>query len=77
MRIKVVINGAAVVKTMTGKYTVDVATCAGTVQWADSDGPTWGFVIVSKGTEIDTIDTRGDGSAQNPAAALVFVQKKI
>lgn len=77
MRITIVMSGAAVVKTLSGRYVVDATTCTGTVQWDDPDGLTWRFVIVGKGMEIDTMDARGDGSAGNPAGALVFVQKRI
>ena len=76
-RIKAVLNGATTSKALNGKYSVDPKTCAGSVTWADSDGPTWGFVVVSGGRELETIDARGDGSQENPAGAVVFTQKKM
>jgi hypothetical protein len=79
LRTKVVINGSILTKTYTGKYSVDTKTCAGSVKWTDSsnEGFTWGFVVVSGGSEIDTMDARGEGARDSPASAIVFTQKKI
>jgi hypothetical protein len=76
-KIKIVLNGVAAEKTIAGKYKIDSSTCAGILQWNEAEGPTWHFVVVSNGAEIDTIDARGAGTTEKPAGALVFAQKRI
>jgi hypothetical protein len=77
LAIRVVINGSASTKKFKGTYSIDAQTCSGSVQWGDGDGPTWQFVVVSAGAELDTIDSRGDGTPGNPVGAVVFFQRRI
>jgi hypothetical protein len=75
MTISVIRSGGVPTTKLSGTYSVDATTCVGIVQW--SDGPTWRFVAVGHGAELDTVDARGKGTAESPIGALVFVQRKI